>query len=58
MKYYFVQEATGERHIVVARNEEDLHDVLKNADVAAEIFYELKEDTFENSGFLISDNVK
>lgn len=56
MKYYFVKEITGDRHIVVAKNEEDLKAVLKNADVVSTNFYELKEDTFKKSGFLISDN--
>lgn len=55
MKYYFVKDTKDKRHIVIAKDEEDLKKVLENANVASACFYELKENTFDNSGFLISD---
>lgn len=58
MKYYFVKATTGERHTVVAKDEKSLKSILKKSDVEAELYYELKEDTFEDEGFLITDNDK
>jgi hypothetical protein len=55
MKYYFVLDNLGKRHIVVVENEEELKDLLKDADLVSDNFYELKSDTFECHGFLISD---
>ncbi|MCR3759162.1 hypothetical protein KYB31_09185 [Clostridium felsineum] len=55
IKYYFVKATTGKRHIVIAKNEEDLKNVLEKAKVETDCSYELEEDTFNNSGFLISD---
>lgn len=55
MKYYFVKQTTGERHVVLAEDEENLKSVLEKAKVEPNFYYELKENTFESYGFLISD---
>lgn len=55
MKYYFVKDIQDKRHIVVAKDEENLSEVLINAGVCVSDSYELKKDTFNDSGFLISD---
>ena len=55
MKYYFVKDINGKRHIVVANSAIGLAEVLKKAEIVAANFYELKEDTFDTIGFLISD---
>jgi hypothetical protein len=55
MKYYFVNDINNKRHIVIANSATELAEVLKKAEVVAVKSYELKEDTFDTIGFLISD---
>jgi len=55
MKYYFVSDSNGKRHIVIAINEHDAKKVLENANLKIDDFYELTSDTFNQPGFLISD---
>lgn len=56
MKYYFVKDTQDRRHIVVAKNNDDVERILKDAEIVSEYYYELREDTFDTIGFLISDN--
>lgn len=55
MKYYFVNDSNEKRHIVVANSTIELAEVLKKAEIVVANSYELKEDTFDTIGFLISD---
>ncbi|WP_315066525.1 hypothetical protein [uncultured Clostridium sp.] len=55
MKYYFVNDINGKRHIVVANSTDELSYVLKKAKVVPSTYYELEENTFDTAGFLISD---
>jgi len=55
MKYYFVQEKNRDiQHVVTARDEGGLLNVLADAGVAHEYFYELTSETFDKEGFLFT----
>lgn len=55
MNYYFVNDSKNKRHIIVAENEENLKEILRNSNVVSDNSYELEPDTFNEVGFLISD---
>jgi hypothetical protein len=50
MKYFFASDKKGKRHIIVANDLLEAKSFGEFNDI-----YELKEDTFNNPGFLISD---
>lgn len=54
MKYFFVSDEAGKRHIIVAENEENVINVLSKNNIAHKDLYELKTDTFDTAGFLIT----
>lgn len=56
MNYYLVSEENGERHLVVAADEQQLNEVLKgDSSFRLKDYYELKADTFDQPGFLMSE---
>ena len=54
MKYFFAGDSKGGAHIIVAESIKSAKAVMTNADLTATTLYELKEDTFQNEGFLVS----
>lgn len=55
MKYFFVLDKSGKRHIVVAENIDNAVEVAEKAEIERVDIYELKEGTFREQGILISD---
>jgi hypothetical protein len=51
MKYFFVMDKKKKRHVIIASDEKEAKSFVKNLNY----IYELKEDTFNSPGFLISD---
>lgn len=55
MKYFFVVDTKGKRHIVIAQEFSNVAEIVKDSKLEVDYSYELEPDTFKNQGFLISD---
>ncbi len=57
MKYFFISDSNGNRHIIVAKSLERAIKIWNDDDPTLKIcdIYELEKDTFDEEGFLISD---
>lgn len=55
MKYFFLNDSKGKRHIIVANSQESAVEIAQKSGLSIEDAYELLSDTFTTPGFLISD---
>jgi len=55
MKYFFVMDTKGKRHIVVAQELSNVSEIVKDSKLEVDYAYELEPDTFKDQGFLFSD---
>jgi len=56
MKYFFVVDTKGKRHIVVGKELSDVERIVKDSKLKVDYAYELEPNTFKDEGFLFSDN--
>jgi ribosomal protein L24 len=54
-KYFFILDAKGKRHIVVAQDEVQAKVIIEGVGVETVDLYELQPNTFKKAGFLISE---
>lgn len=57
MKYYFCNDINGSRNLIVAENKESAIKIFYNdeSNATLEDIYELREDTFDEEGYLFWD---
>jgi len=55
VKYFFVVDTKGKRHIVTANDTSEAKKVVANSNIKIDYMYELTEETFKDAGFLFSD---
>ena len=55
MKLFFLVDSKGKRHIIVANDQSEAVTIATNAEVSIRDIYEIKPDTYDKPGFLISD---
>lgn len=57
MKYYFCNDINGSRSLIVAKNKENAVKIFYDdeSNATLENIYELREDTFDEEGYLLWD---